>query len=65
MCTIHVQYNTWCQRRLGVHVNADGDYGGDTSDADDAEGDEDAPVTDDDDDICRCENADELSSTAT
>ena len=61
MCTIHVQYNTWCQRRLGVHVNADGDYGGDTSDADDA------LVTDDDDDddICRCENADELSSNAT
>ena len=64
MFTIHVQYNTWCQWRLGVPdeaADADADDGGDTSDA---EGDNDARVTDDayaDDDICIYENADELS----
>ena len=64
MFTIHVQYNTWCQWRLGVPdeaADADADDGGDTSDA---EGDNEARVTDDayaDDDICIYENADELS----
>ena len=64
MFTIHVQYNTWCQCHLGVPdeaADADADDGGDTSDA---EGDNDARVTDDayaDDDICIYENADELS----
>ena len=38
MFTIHVQYNTWCQWRLGVPDEAaDADDGGDTSDADDAD----------------------------
>ena len=64
MCTIHVQYNTWCQWRLGVHFNpaADADDGGDTSDAEDAD---DAFVAENahaDDEAD--ENADELFSNA-